>query len=177
MTEDGTGEGASRPPAPAQAPALPETIARLGAEMGDRYWKRKELSNSLTIGFAAAEHALAEATRLESTDAQQAATLREAGRKLLYNCASFSWPGWDEPGITVGAPELAAGRAAADRNLALTLGLARGPLPLSRANWMVGAHLLLPITPVHERGSKRSRARRTSRATEPKGCSARASRS
>jgi hypothetical protein len=60
----------------------------------------------------------------------------------MYNLASFSWPGWGEEGVTIGPNDAAAGLAAARSNLVMAVELEKGDLAVSRAHWMLGAHLL-----------------------------------
>lgn len=50
------------------------------------------------------------------------------------------WPGWDDPGITLDAQAMAVGLEAAETNLRLGNELRKEPLPISRAEWLVGAH-------------------------------------
>ena len=61
---------------------------------------------------------------------------------MCYDLASFTWPGWDEPGIKVTQSDMWAGLDAAKANLRLGKELNKGDLPLSRAHWMLGAHLM-----------------------------------
>ncbi len=60
----------------------------------------------------------------------------------MYDIASFTWVGWDEPGIEITVSERAAGLAAARSNLELAVELEKGDLATSRGSWMLGAHLL-----------------------------------
>ena len=53
-----------------------------------------------------------------------------------------TWPGWDEPGINPRPEEVALGLDAARLNVRLALELDKGDLALSRAYWMLAAHLL-----------------------------------
>ena len=61
---------------------------------------------------------------------------------MTYNLASFTWTGWDEPGIDVAPSDQAAGLAAARSNLDMAVELGKGDLAISRGWWMLGAHLL-----------------------------------
>jgi hypothetical protein len=104
------------------------------------YWKEKDLPASIMLGRAGAQYALAAAERLATSDPALASELRGKAKAMTYNLASFTWPGWDEPGITITAADLAVGLDAAKANLRLGRELSRGPLPLSRAHWMLAAH-------------------------------------
>lgn len=107
--------------------------------MRHAYWEDKDLAGAIAIAFAGISRLLAEA---RSAEPEHAPALRSGAKKLTYDLASFSWPGWDEPGIIVTPPEMRAGFAAARANLRMAEELDKGDLPLSRAHWMLGAHEL-----------------------------------
>ncbi len=65
-----------------------------------------------------------------------------AVKGICYNMASFTWPGWDEPGIGIGPAELEVGLEAARMNLDLARDLGRGDLAEARALWMLACHHL-----------------------------------
>lgn len=106
------------------------------------YWKDKDLVSSVAAGRAGVQHALTAATRCGPGDATVATELRGQAKAMAYNLASFTWSGWDEPGIVIGPSELAIGMDAAKTNLRLGTELKKGPLPMSRAHWMLAAHEL-----------------------------------
>jgi len=68
--------------------------------------------------------------------------LRDRARILAYNLASFTWPGWDEPGITISDSDQKAGLAAAQLHYELVQSLTPDPQTSGRAAWIVGAQLL-----------------------------------
>ena len=90
------------------------------------------------IDFALDEAAAAERRQ----DSETAAQFRRAAKALAYNLASYTWPGWDEPGINVRTQDLEAGFAAARLNFRLAEDLAVGPEPMANAYFMLGAHAL-----------------------------------
>jgi hypothetical protein len=106
------------------------------------YWKAKDLAASIALGRAGVQFALAAAERSVTPDPALAAELRGQAKAMAYNLASFTWPGWDEPGITITRSDLAVGLDAAKADLRLGRELSRGPLPMSRAHWMLAAHQL-----------------------------------
>jgi hypothetical protein len=117
--------------------------AKLFSEAANHfYWKEKDLSAAITLGRAGAQFALAAAARLDADDVPLALQLRGQAKAMAYNLASFTWPGWDEPGIIIGPFELAAGLDAAKANLLLAIELKKDALPMSRAHWMLGAQEL-----------------------------------
>jgi hypothetical protein len=106
------------------------------------YWKLKDLPAAIAFGQAGAHFALFSAIRADATDHALAHQLRSTAKGLYYDLASFTWPGWDEPGITISAGDMAIGLDAARANLRLAHELNKGDLPLSRAFWMLAGHEL-----------------------------------
>ena len=103
----------------------------------DLYWKEKNLPASIAIAQAAIEHALAHA---ELTDNSELADdYRAKAKAISYNLASYTWPGWKEPGIEITADEIQIGLKAAEQNLQLALSLNRDPLRVGYAHWVLGA--------------------------------------
>jgi hypothetical protein len=107
--------------------------------MRGAYWEDKDLSGAMAIAWAGISRLLAAAN---AADAEEAHDLRSRAKALSYDLASFTWAGWDEPGIVITPPEARAGCAAARANLALAEELDKGALPRSRAHWILGAHEL-----------------------------------
>ncbi len=107
--------------------------------MRTAYWEDKDLAGAIAIAFAGISRLLAEARH---GSPEHARVRRSQAKALTYDLASFTWPGWDEPGIVITPPEMRAGHAAARANLAMAEELEKGDLPLSRAYWMLGAHEL-----------------------------------
>jgi predicted enzyme related to lactoylglutathione lyase len=106
------------------------------------YWKEKDLVSSIAMGRAGVQQALTAATRCSLADTARASELRGQAKAMAYNLASFTWPGWDEPGIVIGPSDLVTGMDAAKTNLRLGTELKKGPLPMSRAHWILAAHEL-----------------------------------
>jgi hypothetical protein len=77
-----------------------------------------------------------------ASDPELAVEIKSVAKGLAYNLASFTWPGWDEPGMVISQSDVAIGLDAAKTNLRLANELAKGDLPLSRAYWMLGGHYL-----------------------------------
>lgn len=102
------------------------------------YWKEKDLGASVTALRAGAQIGMTSA----ETEPSRRIELRSAAKGMCYDLASFTWPGWDEPGIKVTACDMWAGLDAAKANLRLGEELNKGDLPLSRAYWMLAAHLM-----------------------------------
>lgn len=107
--------------------------------MRSAYWDERDVATAMAIAYAGAGRLLSDAA---AADPAASAEIRSDVKGLVYDLASFTWPGWDEPGISITEPEAAAGLAAARANLAMAVDLEKGDLPTARAHWMLGAHLL-----------------------------------
>ncbi len=117
-----------------------EVIGTYSQLVLDLYWKQKDLTRMISIAQADIHYGLMAAGA--ATDPTAADDIRGTAGTIAYNLASFAWAGWDEPGITVTSTAHAIGLDAARTNLRLTKELRRDDLALSRASWMIGAHLI-----------------------------------
>ena len=120
-----------------------------GQAMKTAYWEHHDVTLVTAIAYAGAGRLLALAEDAEDGDDAQEA--KAAVRGLMYDLASFSWPGWDEPGVTISDDAQAGGLSAARACLSLTAELAPGDLATSRAHWMLGGHLLMASSPAEAR--------------------------
>ena len=132
--------------------------------MRHAYWEDKDLAGATAIAFAGISRLLAEARGADSTRAE---ALRSGAKQLTYDLASFTWPGWDEPGIIVTPPEMRAGFAAARANLRMAQELEKGDVALARAHWILGAHQLAAGHPDEGQASFQAAAGLARRANEP----------
>ncbi|MBX7245745.1 MAG: hypothetical protein K1X53_09600 [Candidatus Sumerlaeaceae bacterium] len=114
----------------------------LGDAIHELYWKQKNLAAAVAVGKAVIKFGLQAAARVDQSDPKLAQELRGVVKGISYDIGSFTWPGWGEPGIEITKADLAAGREAAQINLQLGRELNRGDLPMSRAHWLAGAHLM-----------------------------------
>ncbi len=108
----------------------------------DLYWKNKDIDSVVIAARAAIQYGLSTANSIEGSDAGIALEIRGITKGIAYNLGSFTWPGWDEPGIKIENLHLKAGMDAAILNRTLAEELNKGPLALSRAEWLLGAHFL-----------------------------------
>lgn len=104
------------------------------------YWEEKNLPAVIIIALAGIQYGLMASTAASHPDT--AAKIKSVAKGLAYDLASFTWPGWNEPGIVIGLSDLAIGLEAAKANLRFANELDKGDLPLSRAYWMLGGHHL-----------------------------------
>jgi len=130
------------------------------------YWDDNDVHIVVAVAYAGVSRLLAEAARVEVDDETEYA-LRSAAKGLTYDLASFTWVGWDEPGIEISPSERSAGLAAARTNLSMAYALDKGDHAISRAHWMLGAHLLTAGDLVNAAGAFEEAARHARIADEP----------
>ena len=118
-----------------------EIAARYEALLSDLYWKAHDLPAAITIGRAGILYCLTQSLA-PGTAPHSAHHLRSIAKGLAYDLGSFTWPGWEEPGINPMPADLAVGRDCAQLNLRLALELKRSPERLSMSHWLIGAHAL-----------------------------------
>lgn len=102
------------------------------------YWKRKDLQALLLLAPAGIQYGVTVAQAMN--EEEQAYKVRSAAKGIAYNLASFTWPGWNEPGIVLTAAHLTVGLDAARANLRFAKELQKDDLPMARAYWMLAAH-------------------------------------
>lgn len=127
----------------AHVPAAGDPVATARAHhalIRDLYWKKKNLPSVVAVACAGIAGGLR--ASLDHTGESIEPELLGIAKGMAYDLGSFTWPGWDEPGIAIGPTDLALGREAANLNLRLAVELLRGDLAISRAHWLVGAHQL-----------------------------------
>jgi hypothetical protein len=107
----------------------------------DLYWKSRDLPAIIAVGRAGIYYCLGKSTA-EGVPPELVDKLRSSAKAIAYDVGSFTWPGWDEPGITPGPADLAAGRDCALLNLRLAVELKKPADRVSAAHWLLGAHLL-----------------------------------
>ena len=123
-----------------EADGEPQAVAaRYYRVLNDLYWKKHDLPALVVVGRAGIHYCL---SRARGADEKTAAELRGMGKTIAYDLASFTWPGWAEPGIATTPADEALGFDAARTNLRLAVELKRGAEPLHNAHWALGAHQL-----------------------------------
>ena len=117
-----------------------EIAARYASLVLDLYWKAHDLPAVVAIGRGGIIYCLSQSIAEGSSSA--ADELRDVAKRLAYNVGSFTWPGWEEPGIDPTPGDQAFGRDCARLNFRLAIELKRPPKGLSMAHWLSGAHAL-----------------------------------
>ncbi len=116
-----------------------EAAVEYGEAMKTAYWENKNLALATALAYAGAGQLLSAAG---SAGQEASFDLKCRAKALMYDLASFTWVGWGEPGLLLTDADASAGLGAAQTNLAMAVELGRGDLAVSRAYWMLGAHLL-----------------------------------
>lgn len=102
------------------------------------YWEKKDLASYLVVATHLLDTALANSTG--STEASKFFAARSLG--LSFDIASFTWPGWNEPGVTVTPALRAAGLEAARLNFELAQDDQLPDGVRKAAHFILGAQLL-----------------------------------
>lgn len=118
-----------------------EIAGRYQSFIPDLYWKAHDLPAIIAIGRAGIIYCLGQSLAVDIS-AESAEKLRSIAKGIAYNVGSFSWPGWEEPGIAPTVADLIVGMDCARLNLRLAIELKKPPVALSKAHWLVGAHAL-----------------------------------
>jgi len=103
------------------------------------YARTKDVRSMLALARAGIDYQLRAAERVAADDAGLAITLRTAARKLAFNVAANSWPGWGDDGVVIVAADIEDGLNLAKLSLELVQELALGQQQLGTAFWLVGA--------------------------------------
>lgn len=119
-----------------------EAVKVLNRLMRKMYWEEKDIGRCVAFGRAGVQLGLTEGRRAAASDAERSEQLLGQAKAVSYNLASFTWPGWDEDGIELSRADVVMGLDAAKVNLRLAIELERGPDPMGKAHWLLGAHFL-----------------------------------
>lgn len=121
-----------------------EIAERFQTLVPDLYWQAKHLGSVVALAQGGIHYCLA---RMESGEADDRDYFGSHAKGLAYNLASFTWPGWDEPGVAPTACEVASGFDAAKLNLRLAVELRKPADRVRDAHWLMGAHHLAANEP------------------------------
>ena len=83
--------------------------AAFGDLIFDCYHKAKSIEQVLHFGSAGIHHCLAAARAQDGKDEAAAKELRFAAKRMATNVASFTWPGWNEPGMSISDEQMEQG--------------------------------------------------------------------
>ncbi|MEW5923496.1 MAG: hypothetical protein AB1746_05865 [Candidatus Zixiibacteriota bacterium] len=126
-----------------QSQGKPEEVAKVYEKLVlDFYWQAKSIPDVVSIARAGLQYCLTEAERLRQSDPEGATELKQSAKRISYNLASFTWPGWDEKGCVITHQDILIGLDAARLNLRLVNELKDGDEAMSIAYWGLGAQLI-----------------------------------
>lgn len=121
------------------AQAVAETFENL---ILDCYHKARSTAQVLHFAGAGVHYCLAAALALDGKDDAAAAELRRAAKRMATNAASFTWPGWDEPGVTISPEQMQQGLMYARFSVRQLHELDPTAAQLAFTYWYLGAHLM-----------------------------------
>lgn len=126
-----------------QAQGKPEEVAKTYERLVlDFYWQSKSIPDVISLARAGLQYCLTEAERLKQSNPEGATELKQSAKRISYNLASFTWPGWDEKGCVITHQDILIGLDAARLNLRLVNELKDGDEAMSVAYWGLGAQLI-----------------------------------
>ena len=108
----------------------------------DCYHKAKSIAQVLHFAGAGVHYCLAAALALDGEDPTAAGELRCAAKRMATNAASFTWPGWDEPGVTILPEQMQQGLMYARFSVRQLHELDPTAAQLAFTYWYLGAQLL-----------------------------------
>ena len=108
----------------------------------DCYHKAKSSEQVLHFASAGVHYCLAAALALDGKDAAAAGELRLTAKRMATNAASFTWPGWDEPGVTISPEQRRQGLMFARFSVRQLNELDPTAGQLGFTYWYLGAHLI-----------------------------------
>lgn len=121
----------------------PEDIAGRYFDLAQHLYNQdKDVARMIVAARAGIDYCLRTAQDHASKDDKLALALRGKAKAISYNLAANCWPGWRDPGITIGPVERAIGLDAAKLNFRLGTELKRPVEPIAHAHWLVGAQYL-----------------------------------
>ena len=108
----------------------------------DCYHKAKSIEQVLHFASAGVHFCLAAALAPEGEDDAAARELRLAAKRMATNVASFTWPGWDEPGVTITPEQMQQGLLYARFSVRQLHELDPTAEQLAFTYWFLGAQLI-----------------------------------
>ena len=107
----------------------------------DCYWKARSVEQVIHFANAGIHYCLAQACERDEGD-DSARELRFAAKRLATNAASFTWIGWDEPGVEISPDQMRHGIAFARYAVRQLHVLDPTVAQLAFTYWYLGAHLM-----------------------------------
>ena len=107
----------------------------------DCYWKAKSTERVIHFANTGIHYCLFKACAGDGID-DDARELRFAAKRMATNAASFTWIGWDEPGVEISPEQMRHGTAFARYSVRQLHELEPTDAQLAFTYWFLGAHLI-----------------------------------
>ena len=114
--------------------------------MLDCYWKAKSAEQVTHFANAGIHYCLAQASANDGKDDDAARKLRFAAKRMATNAASFTWIGWEEPGVAISTEQMRLGLAFARYSVRQLHELDPTDAQLAFSYWFLGAHLIAEVS-------------------------------
>ncbi len=108
----------------------------------DCYWKARSTEQVIHFANAGIHYCLAQACADDGKDDDAVRKLRFAAKRMATNAASFTWIGWEEPGVAISAEQMRQGLAFARYSVRQLHELEPTDAQLAFSYWFLGAHLI-----------------------------------
>ncbi len=109
--------------------------------MLDCYWKAKSTEHVIHFANAGIHYCLTHACEYDKDD-DSARELRFAAKRMATNAASFTWIGWEEPGVAISPEQMRQGLACARYAVRQLHELDPTDAQLAFTYWYLGVHLM-----------------------------------
>ena len=106
------------------------------------YHRAKSIEQVLHFGSAGIHYCLAAAHAHDGKDETAAKKLRFVAKRIATNVASFTWPGWNEPGISISDEQMGQGLIFARYSVRQLHELDPTAAQLAFTHWFLGAQLI-----------------------------------
>ena len=106
------------------------------------YHRAQSIEQVLHFGSAGIHYCLAAARAHDGRDETAAKELRFAAKRMAANVASFTWPGWSEPGISISHEQMGQGLLFARYSVRQLHELDPTAAQLAFTYWFLGAQLI-----------------------------------
>ena len=112
----------------------------------DCYWKAKSTEQMIHFANAGIHYCLAKACADDGIEDDSARELRFAAKRMATNAASFTWIGWEEPGVAISAEQMRQGLAFARYSVRQLHELEPTDAQLAFSYWFLAAHLIAEVS-------------------------------
>ena len=108
----------------------------------DCYWKAKSAEQVIHFANAGIHYCLDSASGHDGINDNIARARRFAAKRMATNAASFTWIGWNEPGVKISPDQMRQGLDFARYSVRLLQELDPTDAQLAFTYWFLGAHLI-----------------------------------